>query len=456
MGWEMTGLVGAQAVVIGSGIAGLFAARVLADHVGEVVLMDRDDIASTPNVRDGVPQGKHFHGLLAGGLKIAGELFPKFTDDLDRAGAIAADIGQDLAVYQPQGKSYAIDSYKPEPEPLGTMYVQSRALLEHCIRQRVEAVANVTVRYGTRVDELMVATRDVVGVVTSGGERLEADLVVDATGRNSHTARWLEQLGYAKPRESVVNCDFAYSSAFLRPRDPEAVSEVVTLILPSPLGDHSSRLGALVRLEDDVWLAGLAGRYGDFPPADWEGFRSFGKTLPYSIWDELVETADPIAPPAPFRFPRSVRRHYEQLDEFPSGLLPIGDAICHYNPFYGQGMSAAAGQAAALGGLLAQRAQSGAGVDNLAMEFFPHAYEWTRAPWAFAAAADFADPRCTGDFPTEEVASLELLQFITSQAPTDPAAAALAHDVASLSRPLEALHQPPWPQRLAAARSERS
>ena len=222
---------------------------------------------------------------------------------MDRAGAIAADIGQDLAVYQPQGKSYAIDSYKPEPEALGTMYVQSRALLEHCIRQRVEALPNVTARYGTRVDELMGTTRDVVGVVTAGGEHLEADLVVDATGRNSHTARWLEQLGYAKPRESVVNCDFAYSSVFLRPRDPQAVSEVVTLVVPSPLGDHSSRLGALIRLENDIWLAGLAGRYGDFPPADWQGFRSFGKSLPYSIWDELVETAEPVTPPAPSAFP---------------------------------------------------------------------------------------------------------------------------------------------------------
>jgi flavin-dependent dehydrogenase len=65
-----------RAVVVGSGVAGLFAARVLSDHFDEVVLIDRDDVPDSPRPRDGVPQGRHFHALLPGGLNIASELFP--------------------------------------------------------------------------------------------------------------------------------------------------------------------------------------------------------------------------------------------------------------------------------------------------------------------------------------------------------------------------------------------
>ena len=63
-----------RAVVLGSGMAGLFATRVLADHFDEVVLVDRDDIPDAPRTRPGIPQGKHFHALLPGGLAIARQL----------------------------------------------------------------------------------------------------------------------------------------------------------------------------------------------------------------------------------------------------------------------------------------------------------------------------------------------------------------------------------------------
>jgi 2-polyprenyl-6-methoxyphenol hydroxylase-like FAD-dependent oxidoreductase len=256
----------------------------------------------------------------------------------------------------------------------------------------------------------------------------------------------------------VVNCDFAYASAVLRPPDPDAIGGAGFFVLPNPDGPHSLRGAYLVRIEGDVWLAGLGGRFGDYPPAQLDQWRAYGRTLAWSIWDELVATAEVVTPPAPFRFPRSVRRHFERLERFPEGLVPIGDAVCYYNPLYGQGMSAAACQAVALGEVLRRRADASEGVEGLAMEFFPHAYEVTRTPWALAAATDFLDARTTGDFPAEEMQPLALLAAVMAMAESDPEAMQLATDIVTLVRPLSALLEPPWPERLSgqAAQPARS
>ncbi len=207
--------IAGRAAVLGSGIAGLFAARVLSDHFREVVMIDRDDVADGLRARDGVPQGKHFHALLPGGLNIGCELFPGFTDDLEAAGAVRCVGGQDFFVFRPEGKSYALAVYQPEPRPVGTIYFMSRPLLENCVRRRVEPLPNVHARYRCLVTEPLSNTERLTGVVLDDGEHVEADLVVDTTGRNARSVRWLRTLGYEAPAESVVNCDFAYASAVL-------------------------------------------------------------------------------------------------------------------------------------------------------------------------------------------------------------------------------------------------
>jgi 2-polyprenyl-6-methoxyphenol hydroxylase-like FAD-dependent oxidoreductase len=162
-----------------------------------------------------------------------------------------------------------------------------------------------------------------------------------------------------------------------------------------------------------------------------------------------VSTAQLVTDPIPFKFPRSVRRHFERLERFPEGLVPLGDAVCHFNPLYGQGMSAAACQARALGDVLQRRARESRDLTGLALEFFPEAYEVTRTPWVLAAVADFLDARTTGDFPGDELESLGMLQVLGTLAETDPEAAQLISDIVTLTRPLAALHESPWRERLA-------
>jgi 2-polyprenyl-6-methoxyphenol hydroxylase-like FAD-dependent oxidoreductase len=437
-----------RAAVVGSGIAGLFTARVLSDYVDEVVLIDRDDIPASSETRKGVPQGKHFHALLPGGLGIAGDLFPGFADDLQAAGAVPCVGGRDFFAFRPEGKSYDLATYQPEPKPAGTIYFMSRGLLEHTVRTRVAALPNVDTRYCALVRHPLVVGDRITGVLIDGGERIEADLVVDASGKNAPSVAWISALGFDPPVESVVNCDFAYASAVMRPSDPDAIGGAGFFVLPKP-DDENVRGAYLVRVENDLWLAGLGGRFGDYPPTDVDGWRGFGRSLAWPIWDELVSTAEMVSKPAPFKFPRSVRRHYERLEHFPEGLVPLGDAVCHFNPVYGQGMSAAACQARALGQVLEGRANGSRDLTGLALEFFPEAYQVTRTPWALAAAADFQDPRTTGDFPAEELETLGMFLVLGTLAQTDPEAAQLITDIVTLTRPLAALHEPPWPDRLA-------
>ena len=438
-----------RALVVGSGMAGLFAARVLSDHFNEVVLIDRDDVPDSPHTRDGVPQDKHFHALLPGGLNIASELFSGFTDDLQDAGAIPCVGGQDFCAYRPEGKSYSIAVYQPEPKPLGIVYFMSRSLLEHCLRQRVQGLPNVETRYRSLVRDALTDDGRVTGLVIEGGEQVAADLVVDASGRNARTVHWLNALGFEAPPQSVVNCDFAYASAVVRPSDPEALGGAGFFVLPKPDGPHNTRGAYVVRIEGDNWLAGLGGRFGDYPPTDVDEWRVFGRTLANPIWDEVLSTGALVTKPVGFKFPRSVRRHFERLDRFPEGVVPLGDAVCHFNPLYGQGMSAAACQAQALETVLARRARASLDLSGLALEFFPEAFEVTRAPWALAAGADFQDGRTTGDFPIEEMQSLAMFQLAMTLADTDPEAAQLVADIFTLARPLSALDEPPWPEKLA-------
>lgn len=433
--------LGGRAVVVGGGMGGLFAARVLADHFDEVLVIDRDHQPTMAQPRGGVPQGSHFHVLLPGGMEAMTGWFPGFDDDLIEAGSIPMMGGRDFYAYTNEGKSYSLQSYQPEPMDFGIMYVQTRPLLELCVRRRVQSLPNVRFQYRTIVDEAIFVDGRVRGLTVRDGDQVASDLVIDASGRNSCTVRWLPAIGYEAAPETYVNCDVHYASVLLQPHNWDAFDGVVFFTMPSGTGEHGARIGTLVKLDGSRWLAGLGGRYGDAPPTDWEGFRAFGKTLPYAIWDELVDTAEPLGAIAPYRLPRAVRRHYERLDRFPEGLLPIGDASCFFNPTHGQGMSSAAGQCRGLQDVLDRRAADDLGLDGLAAEFFPVAADWVRGPWIMAAVSDFTNPNCTGDFPMEDLADLEQLGALAASLDTNPAAAGLVIGISTLQLPLSAVRQ---------------
>lgn len=435
----MSEVLGQRAVVVGAGMGGLFATAAIAPYFREVVVVERDH-PNGPEPRKGVPQGNHFHVLLPGGMDAMTEWFPGFDNDLIEAGSIPMTAGREFYVYSKEGKSYSMFTHRPEPIDGDQMYVQTRPLLEDRVRARVTALDNVKFRYETIADAPIMVEGAVRGVTLADGEQLGADLVVDASGRNSRTARWLPTIGYDEVPESHINCDVQYVSVIVEPENWDAFDGVVFFVIPSQEGPHGSRFGAAVKLEGGRWLLGIGSRHGDPCPTDWQGMLDFGETLISPEWSRCAATAKPVSRPSTYRLPSAIRRHYDRLDRFPEGLLPIGDSVCFFNPLYGQGMSAGAGQCRGLRELLEARATDGRGLDGLPHEFFPVASEWVRGPWAMAAMQDLEYPQCTGDFPTDELDDLIKFGQLAEQVAADPSLEPLLTQLITLRVPLSAVN----------------
>jgi 2-polyprenyl-6-methoxyphenol hydroxylase-like FAD-dependent oxidoreductase len=433
------GHLGERAIVVGGGMGGLFSARVLSDHFDEVIVLDRDDEPTAAEPRGTVPQGHHFHVLLPGGLDAMSEWFPGFVDDLVATGSVEMVLGRDFYAYTAEGKSYSLQRHQPVPNEGPMTYVQTRPQLEANVRRRVVGLDNVSVRHRSLVDHPIVEDGRVVGVEVRDGEPLRADLVVDATGRNSATARWLPDIGYDPAPETYVNCDVSYTSVIVQPQVWDAFEGSVFFLMPTGSGEHAGRYGSVVKLPDDRWLLSLGSRYGDTAPTEWNAFRAYGDTLVDPIWAELAATVTPLTDLKTYRMARAVRHHYEQVERFPEGLLPIADSVCFFNPIHGQGMSSAAGQCRGLSELLAQRVAGSGSLDGIAMDFFPIAADWVRGPWIMAAFNDFTHPQCTGDFPLEDIPDLEELGRVAASSAPDSAAMQLVIDISVLRRPLSAI-----------------
>ena len=238
----------------------------------------------------------------------------------------------------------------------------------------------------------------VIGVeITPGNSHQDtveiiADLVVDATGRGSHTPRWLETLGFSAPRESVVRMDLAYASrVFRRPSTFKRDWNAVILFPDPPVG---KRGGYLFPIEDDCWLVTLASRLGDRPPSDEVGFLEFARSLPLPDIYEAIRDAEPVTHISTFEVPSNLRRHYEYLHRLPRRLVMLGDAVCSFNPVYAQGMTVCALEAIALSQRLRKCDQRQ--LDTAVGFFFADVARIVDIPWMLVTTEDFRYPETPG------------------------------------------------------------
>lgn len=381
-------------MVVGASVAGLLAARALADHFARVTVVERDPAPLGPGPRRGVPQGEHAHLLFDGGAAAMERLLPGLCDELAAAGGLAADHSRDA-------RWFHYGAWRPRLDSGLTLRAQTRPLLEWHVRRRVAALPNVRFLDGCEVVGLLgeAGERTVRGVRVrprgeAGAEReLPAALVVEAGGRGSRLPRWLRDRGHPAPEETEVRVDIGYATRqFERP--PGARPDWLGLVV-FPRPPHTTRLGVLLAVEGGRWMVGLQGGFRDYPPRDDAGFLEFARSLDRPELYEAIRDAVPATPIATYRFPSHLRRRYERLARLPAGLLVIGDALCSFNPIYGQGMSVCALEAEALAAALRRR---GAG-DGLARAYFRRAARIVDAAWLMATGADFLDPRTEGRRP---------------------------------------------------------
>jgi 2-polyprenyl-6-methoxyphenol hydroxylase-like FAD-dependent oxidoreductase len=315
-----------KAVVIGGGIAGLLAARVLTESCEDVVVLERDELADEPEYRAGVPQGRHVHGLLVRGGELLEELFPGLRAELVARGAALADAG-DMRILNPLGWLATAHTGMP-------LLSLSRPLLETCVRRRVTA----EVVDGVHVTGLSFRDGDVDGVLTRDG-RVDADLVVDASGRSSKLPAWLATAGITTPEAEVVDSGTGYATRIYTAPEDFPVAYAESLSAPD-----LSRGVAAMRVEGDRLMVTAQGAAGDHPPRDLDGYQEFLDSLRVPI-SEMLADAEPLTPVYLFARTASRRNAFENTAKWPGGLVAVGDAVCAFNPVYGQGITVAAMEA---------------------------------------------------------------------------------------------------------------
>jgi 2-polyprenyl-6-methoxyphenol hydroxylase-like FAD-dependent oxidoreductase len=374
-----------HAIVIGGSIAGLLAARVLTDHFDQVTVIERDRFPEQPEWRPGVPQSNHPHILLTKGQEILEQLFPGLQDELAAAGAPLVDWMADCPFL-------GLGGWFPRFPSAVKTRPSSRNLLEWLIRRRLMAKNTVRFVQGTQAIGLLsdAERTKVTGVrvrshASSAQAELTANLVIDASGRNSQTPQWLKALGFAPPEETVINSFLGYASRWYQ-RPPNLQSDWQSLLLTTK-APHQTRGGLLYPIEGDRWIAILSGIAKDYPPTDEAGFLDFARTLRSPVFYEAIKDAQPLSPIYSYRRTENSLRHYEKLSRFPENFTVMGDAVCAFNPVYGQGMTIAALGALTLNQCLKQ--QNRDDLTGLAKRFQKQLAEVNTTPWMMATSEDF-------------------------------------------------------------------
>jgi 2-polyprenyl-6-methoxyphenol hydroxylase-like FAD-dependent oxidoreductase len=424
--------IGDSAVVIGASMAGLCAARVLADRFRRVVVFDRDTLPNEPVWRRQVPQGRHPHLLLAGGSRLLEEWFPGLTAELYAGGAVELDLSADLRWHQ-----HGAHLRRPSSPARGPS--MSRPFLEWTVRRRLDALPNVEIRSDTSVEGIDL-DRDgerVLGVHAADDTMQPCDLVVDASGRRAHSVGWLEAAGHPAPAVSRVEVDTRYVSQELRRTDAPARDWKLAGVVDEP---QSKRMAIALPIEGERWLVVFGGLHGEVAPDDLGERRAYARDLPSPEIAQVLDTSEPLGPAVTHRFPASQRRHVDRLDRFPVGWVLLGDAVASFNPIYGQGITSAAQQAAALGRALDR---SDVIDRRFAHRYFRAARRVVDVAWSTAVGSDFAYPNTTGPKPRGTDLSNRYTDRVVVAAQRNDAVAVRFAEVVSMVRRPESLMTPP-------------
>jgi 2-polyprenyl-6-methoxyphenol hydroxylase-like FAD-dependent oxidoreductase len=407
--------IGAHAVVLGASMSGLFAARVLSEFYDRVTVVERDDLGDEATARRGVPQSGQPHLLLARGSEITEELFPGVLREMAAAGAHLWDDG-DLSRFRTYFGGHLIYRHGVLPNPRKvTNCFASRPFIEAHVRRRVRELSNVVVLDGHDVVDLIATRHAVTGVALhrrSDGavSSLHAGLVVDATGRGSRTPAFFDRLGCARPEVDELAVRVAYASMPIR--IPEGTLHEHLFFRQFEPG--RPRGVFMNRCENGMWMIGVGTLGGAAPPSNRAELLDFAEELAPAHMIAAARAAEPLADVSVYRFPANRWRRYDKLAKAPDGLVVTGDAVCSFNPIYGQGMTIASIEAMILRDCLIR------GDAGLPGRFHRAAAKTIRVAWQTAVGSDLALP----EVPGRRTASIRItnaaLERVLAAAESDP------------------------------------
>jgi 2-polyprenyl-6-methoxyphenol hydroxylase-like FAD-dependent oxidoreductase len=350
-----------RVVVIGSGIGGLATALALKNSGREVVLVERDpeppsitaDRAFAEWKRSGVPQFRHAHILLSRLQTVLRDHHPELLDELKSAGFVLSSLDEILP--EPHNASYEPQAGDEDLQHLWGR----RATFEYIARRHVERLPHVTILHSARVEGFV--TEESGGAVKVTGlelsregkhEVLKADVVVDASGKQTKSPEWLRRLGVAVDVEATPS-EYTYVCRHYRLNDPT---------------ESPPRRGTGGNL-DYLWYGIFYAEHGHFsvafacPTAEEElaaiirseeGFEAVCKRIEVlNHWTGLAETTTRVFGAG--RFENRWFRYGARGGRRLLGFFAVGDALAQTNPMYGRGCSAAFVQAHALAETLAER-----------------------------------------------------------------------------------------------------
>jgi flavin-dependent dehydrogenase len=392
------------AVIVGGGIAGLLAARVLCGHFKEVIVIEKDMYPSQAGPRNGTPQSNHIHVLLIKGKEILLRLFPNIERKLVVKGAHIVNLTNDIDYYVGTGYSIKFESNL-------TTIACTRQLLEYEIKNEILQFPNVNIRENTRVTGLIVTKEKKKGLNTCRGvraisfdtnseETITGDLVVDTTGRESKTAEWLDKLGCDKPKVTVVNSYIGYSTCWFKPNvqynlvanDKPIIKPTIILTNP-PL---NPRMGLIYPVEGSSWLVGILGIGKNYPPTDKQGFLQFTKELETLDIYNMIKDFELRGPIYGYRTTGSRQYHYERMKMWPENLVILGDSVSSFNPFYGQGITVACIEAVTLDNTLREYKKRNKSLLGFSSIFQKKVSKINNLPWLLGTSEDFRWPTTEG------------------------------------------------------------
>ena len=443
-------MAGTHAVVVGGSFAGMCTARVLRDSFDHVTVVERDSLEGDGE-RSGVPQSKHVHAMLVRGRNELEGLFPGFGAEMIRRGAIDLDFGNSFLVMRMTG-------WEPR-QAVGLLNAWgTRLLFEAALRTRFrEECAGVEVLTSTVVRGLVVERngRQRIKAVRvearDGGHarELDADLVVDASGRASKAPEWLRAAGVEPPRETVVDSFMQYASMWFEalPREERPAGGDWHGIWLDPLPPDMKRGGVMFPCEGNRWIATVGAAARERAPETPDEFHAFLRTLRSPVLAQALEKARPISPLHRTRSMTNRLRHYDEWSTDLAGFVALGDAACAFNPVYGQGMSTNTVCATVLKKMLLHHGPDPARLPRL---FHRAQGEFLAGPWSMSTGADFMWNETIGTRPAGTRLMHPYVMAVLETALEDPSVRQVFAEIANLLRPSSDLMSPSMLGRVGA------